>query len=57
MLSCFEHLMFARFSDLSSFKDRFEKGIVGDEEGHEKTAIDLDIQLKSIKDSLGKVSF
>ncbi|KAI6171376.1 LIM domain and actin-binding protein 1 [Aphelenchoides bicaudatus] len=39
--------------NLSSFKDRFEKGLV-DEEGHGKTAIDLDIQLKSIKDSLGK---
>ncbi|KAI6202289.1 LIM domain and actin-binding protein 1 [Aphelenchoides besseyi] len=41
--------------NLSSFKDKFEKGIADDEGEHEKTGIELDIQLKAIKESLEKL--
>lgn len=44
------------FLELNAFKDKFEKGIL-DEEASNKTILDLNIQLKGIKEALEKVVF
>lgn len=43
-----------KFTGLNSFKDRFEKGGTDEEGGQEKSALDLDIQLKNLKETFEK---